>query len=303
MTTGALIVAAGMSSRMGDFKPMLELGSISVSQRTVTNFRQAGVDKIVMITGYKSVMLERHLAGNGIVFLRNEDYENTQMFDSVKIGLEYLKNMVDVILFTPVDVPLFSASTVEALLARDAKIAMPTYFGEIGHPIKIDSSLVDSILAYSGNCGLKGALDNCGVEISKVEVNDPGILHDADTPEDYTKLLQMHNSQLTRPEISVSLAKETVFFDEKMAMLLSLVKETNSVRTACSRMQISYSTGWNIIRNLENQLTKTLITRVQGGSHGGKSFLTQDGENFLNAYLAYSSEIRKYAGELFSKYF
>ena len=51
MQTAALIVAAGMSSRMGDFKPMLNIGSISIAQRVVATFQQAGVDKIVMVTG------------------------------------------------------------------------------------------------------------------------------------------------------------------------------------------------------------------------------------------------------------
>ena len=48
MQTGALIVAAGKSSRMGDFKPMLQLGSISIAQRVINNFRQAGISKVVV---------------------------------------------------------------------------------------------------------------------------------------------------------------------------------------------------------------------------------------------------------------
>ena len=67
MQTGAVITAAGMSSRMGDFKPMLNIGSISIAQRVVATLRQAGVGKIVMVTGYQALQLERHLAGNGIV--------------------------------------------------------------------------------------------------------------------------------------------------------------------------------------------------------------------------------------------
>ena len=54
MQTGALIVAAGKSSRMGDFKPMLQLGSISIAQRVINNFRQAGISKVVVVTGYKA---------------------------------------------------------------------------------------------------------------------------------------------------------------------------------------------------------------------------------------------------------
>ena len=94
MQTGALIVAAGKSSRMGDFKPMLQLGSISIAQRVINNFRQAGISKVVVVTGYHADVLECHLASNNVVFLRNENYANTHMFDSVRIGLEYLKDKV-----------------------------------------------------------------------------------------------------------------------------------------------------------------------------------------------------------------
>ena len=75
MQIGALIVAAGMSKRMGEFKPMLSIGSISVAQRVVATLSQAGVGKIVMVTGYNATMLERHLAGNGIIawFLQEID--------------------------------------------------------------------------------------------------------------------------------------------------------------------------------------------------------------------------------------
>ena len=303
MQTGALIVAAGMSSRMGDFKPMLNIGSISIAQRIVANFRQAGVDRIAMVTGFNAITLERHLAGNGIVFLRNENYETTHMFDSAKIGFEYLQDKVDRILFTPVDIPLFTASTVEALMASDSKLAIPVCDGEDGHPIMISSEYISSIFQYAGDRGLKGAIEGCGAKIERISVNDPGILHDADTPEDYRELLKYHNSQLVRPEISVTLSKEKPFFDEQMAMLLTLVDETRSVRTACARMQISYSTGWNVLKTLESQLSRPLIDRTQGGPHGGQSLLTEYGTDLLKKYNDYSAALRKLAGDMFEEYF
>lgn len=303
MQTAAIIVAAGMSSRMGDFKPMLNIGSISIAQRIVANFHQAGVDKIVMITGYNATTLERHLSGNGIIFLRNENYESTQMFDSAKIGLEYLKDKCDRILFTPVDIPLFTSATVRTLIESGAELACPVCEGQQGHPILIASRLVDSILADSGEGGLKGAISRCGVEQQEIEVEDAGVLHDADTPEDYRTLLNMHNAQLVRPVLNVSLAKEMPFFDEKIAMLLSLVDETSSVRTACQRMQISYSTGWNIIRTMESQFSRTLIERSQGGAGGGQSRLTEDGRQLIEAFNRFSAALRQAANELFDSYF
>ncbi len=303
MTNAALIVAAGMSSRMGDFKPMLNIGSISIAQRVVATFKQAGVEKIVMITGYNATLLERHLSGNGIVFLRNEEYRTTQMFDSVCIGLRYLRDKCDRVLFTPVDIPLFTAATVRALLETDSPLACPSVEGETGHPTLISSSLFDAILSDSGTEGLRGALDRCGAKMEKVPVEDKGILHDADTPEDYRALLKYHNDPLVRPVLSVSLAREKVFFDGRAAMLLRLIDETRSVRSACQRMQMSYSSGWNVIRTLESQLCRTLIERSQGGTGGGKSSLTDDGKLLLERYEAFSEELRNHAAELFDSYF
>jgi len=303
MTTAALIVAAGMSSRMGDFKPMLAIGSISIAQRVVATLQQAGAERIVMVTGYNATALERHLAGQGLVFLRNENYEHTQMFDSAKIGLNYLQDKCERILFTPVDIPLFTAATVRTLLKCDAPLACPVCQGQEGHPILIASSLVPGLLADSGEGGLKGAIGRCGAAMRHVEVPDAGILHDADTPEDYQHLLSFHNEQMIRPTVSVALAKELPFFDDKIAMLLSQVDETHSVRTACRRMQISYSTGWNIIRTLESQFSRTLIERSQGGASGGQSRLTEDGRRLVAAFSRYEARLRETAGALFDEYF
>ena len=303
MTNAALIVAAGMSSRMGDFKPLLNIGSISIAQRVVATFRQAGLDKIVMITGYNAPLLERHLSGNGVVFLRNEDYRTTQMFDSVRIGLRYLRDKCDRVLFTPVDIPLFTAATVRALLETEAPLACPAVDGETGHPTLIAASLFDRILADKGDLGLRGALDRCGAEMTLLPVEDRGVLHDADTPEDYKALLKYHNEQLVRPVLSVELAREKVFFDGRAAMLLRLIDETQSVRLACQRMQMSYSSGWNVIRTLESQLSRTLIRRSQGGAGGGRSSLTGDGKLLLERYDAFSEALRDQAAALFDDYF
>ena len=303
MKTGALIVAAGMSSRMGDFKPMLNIGSISIAQRVIATFQQAGIEKLVMVTGYNAEALEHHLTGNGIVFLRNEAYETTQMFDSVCIGLRYLKDKCDQVLFTPVDIPLFTASTVQALLDSGAKLASPVFEGKAGHPTLISCELFDAILSDSGEEGLRGALERCGVPMTKVPVKDGGVLHDADTAEDYRALLAFHNQQLVRPVISVALSREKTFFDARTAMLLRLVEETHSVRTACQRMQMSYSSGWNVIRTLESQLHKTLILRSQGGSGGGSSCLTEDGRAFLQQFEAFASEVRESALEIYGRFF
>lgn len=303
MRTGAVIVAAGMSSRMGDFKPMLNIGSISIAQRVISTLQQAGVNRIVVVTGYQAVTLERHLANQNVVFLRNNDYRNTQMFDSARIGLNYLKDKCDKILFTPVDIPLFTALTVTELLRCEEQLACPECEGKTGHPILISSSLVNEIASDWGEGGLQGAIGRLGIPMVHIPVNDPGILQDADTPFDYEKLLNYHNSQLVRPVVSLSLAKEISFFDERMFLLLQQVEETSSVRQACQRMQISYSTGWNMIRTLESQLSKPLIIRNQGGANGGKSKLTPYGKKLITQYHECLEELKAYGHFLYKKHF
>ena len=170
MQTAALIVAAGMSSLMGNFKPMLSTGSISIAQRVVATFRQAGIRRIVMVTGFNAVTLERHLSGSGVIFLRNEAYETTQMFDSVKIGLAYLRGKCDAVLFTPVDIPLFTAATVRSLLASNAELACPVCDGQTGHPIVIHADLFDPILLDGG----EGGAERGGGALRHANAANPG---------------------------------------------------------------------------------------------------------------------------------
>lgn len=303
MDTGAVVVAAGMSSRMGDFKPMLSIGSISVAQRVVATLKQAGAARVVVVTGYNAEELERHLASSGVVFLRNENYRTTHMFDSALIGLRYLRDKCRQVLFTPVDIPLFTAATVDALLTSGAELACPVCGGTRGHPILMSANVIDRVLEDSGESGLDGALSRCGVPMTLVEVDDPGILHDADTPEDYRELLRMHNSQLTRPVVQVSICREKRFLDPRVAMLLTLTDETQSVRAACQRMQLSYSSGWNAINLLEAELGYPVVARTQGGQRGGRSSLTEKGRALLRAYEAYTLRLRAMADELFVQCF
>lgn len=303
MDTGAVVVAAGMSSRMGDFKPMLSIGSISVAQRVVATLKQAGAARVVVVTGYNAEELERHLASSGVVFLRNENYRTTHMFDSALIGLRYLRDKCRQVLFTPVDIPLFTAATVDALLTSGAELACPVCGGTRGHPILMSANVIDRVLEDSGESGLDGALSRCGVPMTLVEVDDPGILHDADTPEDYRELLRMHNSQLTRPVVQVSICREKRFLDPRVAMLLTMTDETQSVRAACQRMQLSYSSGWNAINLLEAELGYPVVARTQGGQRGGRSSLTEKGRALLRAYEAYTLRLRAMADELFVQYF
>jgi len=81
------------------------------------------------------------------------------------------------------------------------------------------------------------------------------------------------------------------------------VDETKSVRAAGQRMQLSYSSCWNIIRTLESQLSYSLIERSQGGAGGSQSRLTPKGKALLEHYLAYEKALKAQAATLYAQYF
>ena len=303
MKTGAVIVAAGMSSRMGTFKPLLQIGSISVAKRIISTLQQSGAHLVVVVTGNQADMLEKHLAKSGVVFVRNENYASTQMFDSARIGLEYIKDKCDRVLFTPIDVPLFTAQTVSCLLEQSSDFAIPVCNGAEGHPLLLKSSIIDDIVHYEGNGGLRGALEASGAKRQTVRVYDEGILYDMDTPSDYDELVKRHNSQMFRPILSLRLARENEFFGPEEARLLRLIRETGSVKTACSRLKLSYSKGWKTLQQISDGIGARVVNSSQGGADGGSSSLTDKGEWLLERFSQLEAACRQFMDESFEDHF
>ena len=303
MNIGAVIAAAGMSSRMHDFKQLMKIDGLTMAERIVVNFRRAGVKDIVMVTGYQGKKLEKELYHLGITFLRNDDYETTQMFDSTKIGFTYLKDRCDRILFCPVDVPFFLDKTVDQLLKQEGKLVIPVCRNETGHPICIDCSLLPQILAYQGDHGLRGALDSLDVEPEKVYVEDEGTITDADTKEDYEYLVKIHNARLIRPQITVCLAGQKTFFGPGMAALLKHIELLGSVREACQKTGISYSKGRTMIRAAEKELGYQVVDRRPGGKNGGKASVSIKGRRLLEGFEDYEEKVKEQAERLYRDLF
>ena len=192
MEVGAVITAAGKSSRMGAYKPLLQVGGYSAAKRVIQNIRSAGIGSIVVVTGNRADELESSLQGLEVTFLRNDLYEYNEMFDSVRIGLRRLKDKCEKVLVTPVDVPLFSPGTVTALMKSSADIAIPGFNGQTGHPVVINGRVIQDIIEYDGEDGLTGAISRLSFEAEIIEVNDRGILFDMDTPADYAEIIKMY---------------------------------------------------------------------------------------------------------------
>ena len=303
MKTGAVIVAAGAPSGAASFEPTRPIGSISAVRRIISTLQQAGVDPIVLVTGNRADELGKHVSKWGVICLRNEDYEHTEMFDSAKIGLAYLAGKCDQILFTPVDIPLFTVGTVRRLIESGSRLASPTYHNRAGHPLLLSADMIERILAYRGGGGLRAAVLECGLPAARIPVDDAGVLFDADAPGDYRELLREHNVQMFRPLVRVELAREEAFFGPGTAMLLRLIESTGSVRVACLLMNLSYSKSWKMINRMEREIGYPVLIRRQGGSRGGNSVLTERGRAMLEAYEQFEKEVADAAQVIFQRRF
>ena len=188
----AVIAAAGLSSRMGEFKQLLKLGEYGFTERIVRAFRTAGVRRIAVVTGHRAEDLKRALCGYDLEFLHNPDYASTEMLDSARIGFRHFLG-VKRLLFCPSDVPMFREETVRRLLEvplpeNGKAVVYPRCGEKTGHPVLIGGGLLDVLLTAPGDGGLRKAFLSVGAEQIFVPVEDPGTLLDADTPEAYEKL-------------------------------------------------------------------------------------------------------------------
>ena len=190
MKTGAVITASGIPSGMPDFDPTVTIGDTSIIKKMIITLQNAGVEPITIVTGHNAQSIEKHLSKMGVVFLRNDDYLNNDMFHSVQIGIDYLKSECSRIFVMPVDVPLFTSSSLLALMEGNGTAICPVFDGKPGHPILLDSELYETILNYKGKDGLRGAVRSRGQELEYVCVNDEGILFELDTPEDMEQMVR-----------------------------------------------------------------------------------------------------------------
>ena len=192
---GAVIPAAGMSSRMGAFKPLLPCGGSTVIEQTVSAVLPYA-DTVVVVLGnradeVKAVLNKRF--GARVQTVLNPDYRSTDMLRSVQIGLS-APGECDGFFLLPGDMPAVKGSTFAALIRMfdgKRKLIIPMFRGRRGHPPLIHAALIPVIRDYHGEGGLRGALE--GVEPELIALDDEGMTADLDTPGDYALMIQNTN--------------------------------------------------------------------------------------------------------------
>lgn len=196
MKTVGLIVAAGLSERMGKFKPLLPVGGKTMIEQTISIFQQTNISDVFVVIGNHANELTEALKHTNVHFVLNEAYATSDMFTSVRLGLEQIAEHTDAqaVFLLPADMPAVPPMILGRLLDRmetqEVAIVFPSKNMRRLHPPLLHRRCFNAITEYRGEDGLRGAFRSLDESIAYVETDDEGCSIDVDTPEDYRRLLR-----------------------------------------------------------------------------------------------------------------
>lgn len=184
----AVVLAAGLSSRMGQSKALLPWDRRTVIEVIVARLMAARLPEIVVVTGYRSSEVTGVLANLPAQTVVNPDYAQGEMLSSLQAGLRALPDSVAACLVVMGDQPALDGRVIgrvlEAYAERRGEIIVPVYRGERGHPVLISRRFWPELLALETGAP-RDVLRRYPDQVATVEAETDSILRDIDTPEQY----------------------------------------------------------------------------------------------------------------------
>ena len=201
--TSAILLAAGVSRRMGTLKALLEWQGRALIIHQIVALREAGADEVVVVLGHRADELQARIGTNRDVYqlgkvrcVINEDYAQGKT-TSIKTGLWAIGPSSDPgasIAMLNVDQPR-SANVIERVLrahrdAEDKLITIPTCEGKGGHPIVVSRRLYGDLIAIDERTqGMRAIIQRHKDATQRVELGAQELLWDVNTPEQYQAAL------------------------------------------------------------------------------------------------------------------
>jgi molybdenum cofactor cytidylyltransferase len=195
--TAGVILAAGRSTRMGRSKPLLRApdGRTFVA-RLIDTLDRGGVETLFVVgrPDDPALKLEVESAASHPRWVENPDADAGGQLSSLLAGLRKADRPgIRAVLVVPVDAPMITADTVAAVLAvfhsTHAPIVRARYQGRNGHPVVFSRAMFDELRRADPALGAKAVLRAHRDAIVEVDVDDPGVAGDVDTPADYERLV------------------------------------------------------------------------------------------------------------------
>jgi molybdenum cofactor cytidylyltransferase len=197
----AVVLAAGMSRRMGTPKQLLRMNGKTVLERTLESVRASNVGEIVLVLGHAAGSIEKAISTDRMKVVHNQDFQQG-MGTSLRAGLAAVDAEASAALIVLADQPFVRAETLNRLIACHQEsrpdIIIPLYKGFRGNPVLLDRSVFPELEELRGDVGCRAIFGSHTENIRKLPVEDMGILLDIDGPEEYQKL---ENAYKARDEL------------------------------------------------------------------------------------------------------
>ena len=192
--TAGIVLAAGMSSRLGRPKQLLELGGKSVLEWTLNACMDSKIERIYLILGYKHQqvleVLSEKIRHPRLNIILNQNYKKGQGA-SLQAGVLEIRDTFPSVMFILGDQPLVDSPTINHLLecfwASEKNICVPFYKNKRGNPTIFSAMFYDKLSSIKGDIGARGIIEDHPDQVLRVAVNRPSFFHDIDTQKDFEK--------------------------------------------------------------------------------------------------------------------
>ncbi len=186
----SIILAAGESRRMGFPKMLLQFNGMTMIENVIRNVADSDTDGILVVLGANREELVDHVRKYDVKFCYNDNYM-MGMLSSVQCGFQNLPSGIDAALVFQGDQPFISGdvtnSVIKGFRTSGMGIIMPVYNGKRGHPLLLGSRYRDEVAELDPAEGLRSIAYRHMDDILEVMTDEPGILRDFDTYDDYRK--------------------------------------------------------------------------------------------------------------------
>lgn len=196
----AIVTAAGLSRRMGRCKQLLELGGRTVLARCLDTLLAGGVREIVVVVGLNGGPVAAEAGRFPVTVVVNSE-PGGDMASSVRVGRAALATTASAVIVALCDYPLLLPATVTSLNHAHAgepeRIVIPCHGGRRGHPLLFPRLILEEL---TGDLTLRDLVRCDPTRLHCIPVDDPGVLVDMDTPEDYRRLCDAFAKTVPRQE-------------------------------------------------------------------------------------------------------
>ena len=188
-----ILLAAGLSTRMGEPKQLLPFGESTIIETVVDSMLGSKFDEVIVVVGHCAAQIREQLAERPVKIVFNPDYHEG-MLTSAQAGIRAL-NVSDAFALMLVDQPLITPAlidqVIDAYVRTDKRIALPSYNYKRGHPVIFHPEYADDILALGVESGgVRTLFKRYADDIHYVTVDTDRVLRDIDYREDYERALK-----------------------------------------------------------------------------------------------------------------